>query len=157
MRKLWASAKQLGLTDQELHEVVAEVASNQSIRALTSEEASRVIDKLVEIGAAPSKSPPPKRRAGRAPLSPHIIELATERQISMISRLLWCLAWGVDDQEFRGCVFQSIGRDNIRTKREASSVINMLRDQIRRRGLEGRVARSHRRQQGGMSGCGGAV
>lgn len=155
IKKLWVSAKQLGLTDAGLHQVVSEVTGKESIRILTSEEAARVIDRLVSAGADHSQTPqdPQKRRP---PLPENVIELATERQVGMISRLLWHLGWGVDDEYFRACVRQAIGRENIRTKREASDVINMLKAKLQELGLEDQVAPSHRSSWGGASGCGGA-
>jgi hypothetical protein len=154
IRKLWISAKSLGMTDLELHQVVADLTGKDSIRALTCEEASRVINKLVAGGAEPSRAPQPSRER-RPPLPENVIELATEKQIGMISRLLWHLGWQVDDQYFRACVRQSIGRENIRTKREAANVINMLKAKLRELGLEDQVASSHRSSWGSMSGCEG--
>ena len=156
IKKLWVSAKSLGLGDVEVHQLVAELTGKTSIRTLTSEEGSRVIDRLVAAGADPSRFSPPTR-GHRPALPPNIIVLATEKQIGMISRLLWHLGWGADDAEFRACVRQSIGRDSVRTKKEASHVINMLRDQMKRRGLEDQVAPSHRSGHSTMSGCAGVT
>ena len=155
IKKLWVSAKQLGLTDAGLHQLVSEVTGKKSIRILTSEEAARVIDRLVVAGADRSQRPQAPRER-RAPLPENVIELATEKQVGMISRLLWHLGWGVDDEYFRACVRQAIGRENIRTKREASDVINMLKAKLQELGLEDQVAPSHRSSWGGASGCGGA-
>ncbi len=155
MKKLWLSAKRVGLTDAELHQLVAEMMGKESIRALTCEEAARVIDSLVAAGADRAGTPRPGRQR-REPLPPNVIELATEKQIDMISRLLWHLGWQADDQYFRACVRQSIGRENIRTKAEASHAINMLRAKMKERGTEDQVAAPHQRGGNGLSGCGGA-
>jgi len=154
VKKLWVSAKQLGLTDAGLHRVVLETTGKESIRTLTSEEAARVIDRLVAAGADRSQTSPPPRERPR-PLPRNIIQLATEKQIGMISRLLWHLGWRADDQYFRACVRQAIGRENIRTKREASGVINMLKAKVQDLGLEDQVAPSHRSTWGGAPGCAG--
>jgi hypothetical protein len=154
IKKLWVSAKQLGMTDADLHRLVFETTGKESIRLLTSEEAARVIDRLVAAGADRSQSLPPPR--GRPqPLPENVIELATEKQIGMISRLLWHLGWQVDDQYFRACVRQAIERENIRTKEEASHVINMLKAKLKELGLEDQMAPSHRSSWGGAPGCGG--
>ena len=155
VKKMWVSAKQLGLTDADLHQVVSEVAGKESIRMLSSEEAARVIDRLVAAGADRSQTPQAPRER-RPPLPENVIELATEKQVGMIGRLLWHLGWGVDDAYFRSCVRQAIGRENIRTKKEASDVINMLKAKLQDLGLEDQVAPSHRSSWGGASSCGGA-
>jgi hypothetical protein len=155
VKKLWVSAKHLGMTDAGLHQLVSEATGKDSIRILTREEAGRVIDLLVAAGADAAQKPRP-REERRPPLPGNVIELATDRQIDMISRLLWHLGWKPDDDYFRGCVRQAIGRPNIRTRREASDVIDMLRAKMKEKGLEEEVAPSHQRGGNGFSGCGGA-
>jgi hypothetical protein len=151
IRKLWVSAKSMGLSDADLHRLVLQVSGKESIRLLTCEEASRAIDQLTAARATPTDSPRP-RRERHTPLPNNVIELATEKQIDLISRLLWHLGWGADDQYFRACVRQAIGRENIRTKREASDVIDMLRARVKGLGLEEEAAPSHRPPEGGVSG-----
>jgi hypothetical protein len=75
----------------------------------------------------------------------NVIELATDKQIGMIQRLLYHLGWGNEDPYFRGCVQRAIGRDSIRTKPEASIVINMLREKVKEQGIEDQVEPSHRK------------
>ena len=144
MRKLWVSAKQLELGDAELHQVAKDVTGKESLRALSCEEAARVIDRLVAAGADPTREARPKE-AHQPPVPSNMIELATDKQIGMIQRLLYHLGWGNEDPYFRGCVQRAIGRDSIRTKPEASIVINMLREKVKEHGIEDQVEPSHRK------------
>jgi hypothetical protein len=57
----------------------------------------------------------------------------------MIGHLLWDLGWQTNDPYFRACVRRAIGRENVRTKREASKVIDMLRAKVKELGLEGEI------------------
>jgi len=150
VRKLWVSAKALALSDDDLHTIVREVTGRESIRALTCEEAARVIDRLVRAGAEGTTAPRPRYQRPD-PLPPNVIELATQKQVDTISRLLWHLNWEPGDPYFRACVKQAIGRVNIRTKPEASHAIDMLRAKLKDLGLEGQVASSHRHPESGTA------
>jgi hypothetical protein len=143
MKKLWAGAKELEWGDVELHALAQELTGRTSLRELSRDEAARLIDRLVALGASASTAP--RRRAPRAaPLPENVIELATDRQISLIARLLHHVGWTTTDPYFRGAVRRAIGRENIRTKGEAAKVIALLRYKVRELGLEDQVRASHR-------------
>ena len=77
LRKIWASAREIGWTDERLHAELARVIGVSSLRALTYENASLFIDYLVSEGAPSGRSTAaePPRPNGPRPENP--IELAT--------------------------------------------------------------------------------
>ncbi len=145
LRKLWASARSLGWGDQEVHQLVRELTGKASLRALTMEEAARVIDRLVGAGAPAGELRVPSRSGPHQSVPGNVIELMTAKQLDMINRLLWHLGWRESDPYFRACVTRAIGHEWIRTKPDASKVINMLRGKVKALGLESDVAESRRR------------
>jgi hypothetical protein len=144
MRKIWVSVKALGLSDEDVHQLARELTGKESLRALTCEEAARLIDRLVASGAEATRTPRPKEER-HPPVPSNVIEIATEKQINLIGRLLWVLGWKIDDDYFRACVQKAIGRTTVRTKAEAGKVIGMLRYKVQENGLEEKVAPSHTR------------
>ena len=144
MRKIWASVRSLSWSREQLYRLVEELSGKTSLRTLTREEASRVIDRLVASGAEPTIAPRPKR-ARAVPLAENVVEMLTDRQVGMIKRLSHHLGWSVEHPDFRAWLRERIGSDLVRTKREGIRVINLLRARIRDAGIEGTVAESHRR------------
>lgn len=126
LRKIWASAREIGWTDERLHAELARVIGVSSLRALTYENASLFIDYLVSEGAPSGRSTAaePPRPNGPRPENP--LELATPNQHRYVDGLLRALGWTRDEPYFLGCLKKATGRTKIRTRREATMAIICL-------------------------------
>lgn len=143
-RKVWHSVKTLGWSREQLHQVVQTLTGKTSLRALTREEAARLIDELVKAGAEPTHAPRPKRERP-VPLGENVVQLATQGQIDMICRLLWHCGWKPGHPDFLEWLRRCTGKETVKTKQEAQRAINLLRTRMRDLGIEDQVAESHRR------------
>jgi hypothetical protein len=147
MKKVWHSTKTLGWTSAQLHQLVDELTGKTSLRTLSREEAARLIDRLVACGAEKTTTPRPTP-ARAVPLGENVVEVMTPAQVGMIHRLCWHLGWKPEDPAFRAWLQEHTGSEIIRTKPEASRVINLLRGKMKGAGLEDQVARSHQKHGG---------
>jgi hypothetical protein len=130
LRKIWASAKELGWDDAKLHEELERVIGVMSLRGLSRREAKLFIDYQVSEGASSgafravsSQVADPRPR----PLPENIIELATPAQQQYIDELLTALGWDRQAHYFLRCLKKATGRTTVRTRRQASIAIDILK------------------------------
>jgi hypothetical protein len=148
LKKIWAVARERGLGEVGVHQVVAEVTQKMSLRELTRGEGVAVIDRLVgQEGQRPVRRVVPFVRRG--PLPPKVAVLVTAPQSDLIRDLLEQCSLHLEDPYFLGMLRRAIGREKILTSRDGSRVIDMLRGRLRAQ------ARERRPVQGGpgASGC----
>ena len=121
LRLLWVLARQLGITDKLLHEIVFGASGRKSLKELSVLEAKVVIDNLVEDGAKVTKKRKPRRN-----LPENVIELVTGEQIRLIEYLVDQLGWD-DPRQLIGFNKRVIKKERIGTTREASKIIEGLK------------------------------
>lgn len=91
--KVWASAKEINLPEEELRALVYSHTNKESIKSLTKEEAHEVIEKLVSLGARKGKA----KHYKKTPSSKRkVIAKMTPPQASKIVAQMHDLGW--DDQ-----------------------------------------------------------
>jgi len=121
LKLLWVLARQLGMTDELLHEIVFKGTGRKSLKELSVLEAKVVIDNLVEDGAKVTKKRKPRRN-----LPENVIELVTGEQIRLIEYLVDQLGWD-DPRQLIGFNKRVIKKERIGTTREASKIIEGLK------------------------------
>ena len=87
MKMLYGLAKKCGLDNETLHDRVRAMTGQESIKALTSYQASKVIDRL-------------KRMCGQEPAQPP--DRATQAQRVKIQELVTLLGWADEPARLRG-------------------------------------------------------
>jgi hypothetical protein len=109
VRKLWAVARELGLTDKLLHDAVWNITHKEHIPDLTKEEAIQVIDWLETF-----KEDRP--------------DMVTKRQLWKIDQLVKELGWN-DPKQLRGFLHKYAKVEHTRwlTKEQASKIIEGLK------------------------------
>ena len=131
LRMIWTLARQLGMDDELVHEMVFQVTGKDSLKKLTVPEAVGIIDGLINDGAKVRKKRKPRRG-----LPENVVELLTGKQIRLIEYLVDQLGWNNPNQ-LTGFNRRVIKKERICTIKEASKVI------------EGLKAIANRKQKGG--------
>ena len=138
LRKIWASARELGWDDAKVHEELERVIGVSSIKDLSRRDAKLFIDYLVSEGApAGDFRALSSQVAGprQGPRPENLIELATPAQQQYIDDLLAALQWNRQAEYFLGALKKATGRTTIRTRRQASIAIEVLKSiKVRREG-----------------------
>lgn len=116
MRKLYATAREKGIDNDLLHDMVKSRYKKDSVRALTIKQAANLID-VLETGRTVSLP------TGRP------LHLITERQIYKIRELEKALGWAENPARLRGFIKKYAGNDNVEwlTKEQAWRVIEGLK------------------------------
>lgn len=112
LKKIWACARQLGLGETELREIVMTQTGSQSISHLSTGEAHLVIEKLVSLGATGISA------GGK--ISP--------TQLQEINKLLFELDWFAQPERFKKFLAATGYQENayVLTKSEGDRVIHDL-------------------------------
>lgn len=143
--KIFAAARELGMGDEMLHDLVLRVAGQESIASLTRQDAALVIDALVRCGASGF-------RYGRTPGSstpdadgPNVIRLPSGPQMRMLVDLALGIGLRPDSPIYRGVVRKALGRgrEKILTAADASRVIEGLKAIQARQGNAGGPGSAH--------------
>jgi len=121
LRMIWTLARQLGMDDELVHEMVFQVTGKDSLKKLSVPEAVGVIDGLVDDGARIRR-----KRIKRMRVGPNVIELLTGKQIRLIEYLVDQLGWENPNQ-LTGFNRRVIKKERICTKQEASKIIEGLK------------------------------
>lgn len=131
LRKIFAAARELGLEEEKLRDLVEQVSGQRSTRALDALQTSTVIDALVRLGAASGAvaTKPSGRRSVRG-----VTKLITPGQHDMIAVLRTRLGgdW-LRDEYFEGACGRLLRKDRPRTAGEAARTIEMLRARLAHR------------------------
>lgn len=114
MKRIYAVARQKGIDNETLHELVYREVSKESIKTLTCTEAYTVIHALEPGGSAVRQE-----RKG----------MITDKQYNMIVRMSYILGWEGNKKRINGFVKKYTGVENVKwlTKYQASNVIEGLK------------------------------
>lgn len=114
MKRIYAVARQKGIDNETLHELVYREIGKESIKTLTSSEAYTVIHAL-----NPSGDNGRQERKG----------MITDNQYNMIVRMSYILGWEGNIKRINGFVKKYTGVENVKwlTKYQASNVIEGLK------------------------------
>lgn len=114
MKRIYAVARQKGIDNETLHELVYREVSKESIKTLTCSEAYVVIHAL-----NPDASNYKQERKG----------MITDKQYNMIVRMSYVLGWEGNKKRINGFVKKYTGVENVKwlTKYQASNVIEGLK------------------------------
>jgi hypothetical protein len=142
LKRIWAAAREVGLEEADLRDLVERCSGQRSISALTTEQAIPVIDALVRLGASAPANATGRRRASRpsGTRKPEgVTQLMTPGQATLIDTLRSELGgdWARDEY-FAGAVNKRLGKSRPATAGEAAQVIEMLKG---RRSYNRRAAR----------------
>lgn len=124
IRKLYALAKEKGIDNEELHELVYQCSGKDSIKSLSKDEGIRCIDRI----------------EGRKVLPTGKI---TPSQLSYINDLIKQLGWNNNPKRLKGFIRKYTKVDEIKwlNVRQASNIIEGLKRQVKELGEieEGRL------------------
>jgi len=135
LRKIWVSARELGWTDAKVHEELERVIGVTSLRNLSGRDAKLFIDFMVSEGATSGRHFAPSSQVNEQrpdPTPSNVIELATPAQQQYVDELLLALGWNRQTDYFLGCLKKATGRTGIRTRKEASAAITLLKTMMHR-------------------------
>lgn len=123
--KIWAGAKEIGIEEPALRDLVEKVSGNRSISALSFAEAGDVIDHLVSAGARKGSKPSGRR------MPPGVKKLLTGDQRSLIQDLREKLGgkW-TEDRYFEGACRRVIKKPRPTTAGNGARVIEMLKRRL---------------------------
>lgn len=128
LRKIWASARELGLEEEQLRDAVEDLSGSRSISGLSFRQARELIDNLVRLGATPGggASKPSGRRTGEAE-----VKLVSGDVRRLIEQLRGELGgkW-LEDPYFEGACKRVIRRPRPRTGAEGARVVEMLKKRL---------------------------
>ncbi|MFT9496348.1 regulatory protein GemA [Anaerosolibacter sp.] len=120
MRKMYATAKEIGIDNDLLHNLVFHVSGQEHISALTKREAMDVIDALEE-----KKTGRKKQRGNNR---------ASEEQKNKIRKLEEALGWKGDPKRLQGFMrkFARVEKLDWLTPNQASNLIESLKKVLER-------------------------
>jgi len=130
LRKIWVSARDLGWDDAKLHQELERVIGVKSLRNLSRPDAKLFIDFMVSEGATSGSHFALSSQVNEHrpdPMPSNVIELATPAQQRYIDELLLAVGWNRQTDYFLGCLKKATGRTTIRTRKEASAAITLLK------------------------------
>lgn len=128
VRKIWVSARELGLDEPDLRALVEDLTGSTSISNLSFTQARNVIDAMVRMGATPGAgaSKPSGRRA-----DPSEVKLVTGGVRDLIQDLRNKLGgkW-LEEPYFEGACRRVIKTPRPRTGAEGARVVEMLKGRL---------------------------
>jgi hypothetical protein len=122
IRMIWALSHQLGLDDEELHEMVKGCTGKDSIKDLTRSDVHAVVEKFAQAGAK-------IKRARKAPrhLRENVLEIISPEQANFIKCLEEKLSWQDNPKRLMGFSKKIIGKEKPGTKQEGIKIILALK------------------------------
>ncbi|MCR4442946.1 MAG: regulatory protein GemA [Peptococcaceae bacterium] len=110
IKKLWASARENGLEEDDLRQLIKNLTGSEKISTMTSDQAVRVIDILT----------------GKTEYRPGF---ASKEQLWKIKQLATELGWGDNPKRLRGFIKKYAGVENMKwlRERQASNIIEGLK------------------------------
>ncbi|AJA42396.1 hypothetical protein AJ85_05735 [Alkalihalobacillus alcalophilus ATCC 27647 = CGMCC 1.3604] len=120
LRKIWATAKELNLEEDDLRSVVSEVSGSPSISSLTFDQAKAVIDRLGGKNNQPSKANKSNKRKSSQ---------VSNQQIWKIQQLEKELGWEDNPKRMKAFMKKYAGVDRIEwlTPQKAWRLIESLK------------------------------
>ena len=138
LKLIWVLGRDLGMNGDRLHEFALAVTGRDSIKILSLEEAKEIIEALVRAGAKIKK-----KKTSPRDLADNVVEIVTADQMNHIRYLEKQLGWQANPDRLNGFLKRTIKKDRIRTKRDASKVIEGLKAILNRKTGEKTVNKSH--------------
>jgi len=128
-KKIWSRAAEIGLSEDDLRDLIEEISGQRSVRGLTKEKAGMVID-VLEGKAAKRREPVPKG-------NPDIINLATPDQISYAEDLKEKAGW--DDDHLKNFIRKTFKKTRLRKLKneEIGVIIHVLEEAVAKKKGEG--------------------
>ncbi|WP_110113247.1 phage protein GemA/Gp16 family protein [Bacillus sp. CGMCC 1.16541] len=116
LKKIWATAKELGLDEESLRDVVEQVSKSRSISSLSIDQANKVIDRIANMTVA---------------------GMATKKQIWLIGKLEEELGWEDNPKRLQAFMKKYAGVDRIEwlTSAKAWRIIESLK-KVKERNLK---------------------
>ena len=126
LRKIFAGAREAGLDDSQLRDLVEQITGQRSTRALNRDHTKRVIDGLVQLGARPG-SPRPPKPSGRRP-TPGVTAMISPAHMQLIQKLREQIGGDfVRDEYFAGVCRKVIHKSRPVTAADANRVVEALK------------------------------
>lgn len=128
LRKIFAAAREVGRSEEELRDLVELLSGARSISKLSETHTRELLDLLVRAGA---RAPAPRKKPSGRRTAPNETLLVTPSQRTEIERLRGKLGddW-LRDAYFAGACRKRIHQDAPRTAGEAMRVIEMLKQRL---------------------------
>jgi hypothetical protein len=131
LKRIWAAAREIGLGEEALRNVVEDVSGQRSLRALSQYETGRVIDCLVRAGARPARAagePAGRGKASGRRQTPGVVRMVTPAQRAYIADLRGKLGgdW-LSDRYYEGACLKLLGKAVPTTSSDGSRVVQMLK------------------------------
>jgi hypothetical protein len=142
LRKIFASARELGWDDDRLHNELEQVIGIRSLRELSHEAAGLFIDFCVSEGASPSH---PAYHGHQVAADTNVIPLASPAQRDYVSRLRATLKLTEQSPYYLAILKRALGHTTIRTMDDAHTTIGILQKLVERyQGAPGRLGSNER-------------
>jgi len=140
IKLLHIAPKQLGMEDEDFKGLLKDLTGKSSRKDLTSGQAGRVIDRLIEhygfvIRGAKKTSPPRRRGIPRA--TPKVTCLATTQELDKIEALIPLIEWRVENG-YQSWLEKRMHITRVKTAEEAYKTIEGLKKMF-----EGQQKRKH--------------
>lgn len=125
LAKIWAGAKEVGIDEPALRDLVEEISGSRSISGLSFAQAGDVIDHLVAAGARKGRKPSGRRTA------PGEFKILSGDQRDLIQDLREQLGgkW-TEDRYFEGACRRVIKKPRATTAGNGARVIEMLKARL---------------------------
>jgi hypothetical protein len=125
LKMIWALARELGLNDEGLHEMVKGCTGKDSIKDLTLSDVHTVVKKFAQAGAKIKKGRKPTRD-----LPENVLEIISPEQTNFIRYLEQKLGWQDNPKRLMGFSKKIIGKEKAGTKQEGIKIILALKQMV---------------------------
>lgn len=122
IKLIWVLVKQIGLDEDQVHNLIFQVTAKKSIKTLSDLEVNQLINHFIRMGARVKKRRGPSRN-----LPFNVVELVSQKQIRLVDILADQLGWQDDPDRLKGFIRKVIKRDRIITKQDGMKVIEGLK------------------------------
>ena len=122
IKLIWVLAKQIGLDEDQVHDIIFQFTARKSIKTLSDIEVNQIIDHFIQLGAQVKK-----RRKSPKELPLNVVELVSQKQVQLVDLLSIKLGWQDDPERLKGFTRKVIKRDRIITKQDGMKVIEGLK------------------------------
>ncbi len=140
IRMIWALARQLGLDDDGLHEMVKGCTGKDSIKELMLDDVHEVVKKFAEAGAKIKKVRKPARD-----LPKNVLEIITPEQTNFIRYMEEKLGWQDNPKRLMGFSKKIIGKVKPGTKEEGIKIILALKHMVIKESIGRAVEEGHQK------------
>lgn len=128
IKMIWALARQVGLDNDGLHELIEGLTGKKSIGNLTNTDVSLIIEKLTNAGARIKK-----KREIPKDLPGNVVEMITLKQKKLIKYFNEKLAWQDNPDRLKGFSKRIIKKEMAATKEEGTRLILAMRAMVNKK------------------------